>query len=137
MPVEDWDRSIDVNLKGMFFSNRAVLPAMMRQRSGDIINVSSARGGVKGLPCAAAYAASKHGVMGLTKSLAEEVRKFGIRVQIVLPDVTDTPLMQVVGDLAPQGLLKPETVGEFIADLVAAPRDSQIPEPWICPFGAG
>jgi NAD(P)-dependent dehydrogenase (short-subunit alcohol dehydrogenase family) len=137
MPVEDWDRSIDVNLKGMFFSNRAALRAMIRQRGGDIVNVSSARGGVKGLPCAAAYAASKHGVMGLSRSLAEEVRKYGVRVQVVLPDVTDTPMMAIVGDLAPQGMLKPETMGTFIADLVCQPRDGQIPEPWVMPFSPG
>lgn len=136
MPVEDWDAGIAINLKGVFFSNRAVLPAMIAQRSGDIMNVSSARGGVKGLPCASAYAAAKHGVMGLTASLAEEVRRHGIRVQVVLPDVTETPLMQIVGDLAPQGMLKPRTVGEFIVDLVRAPRDSQMLEPMICPFAA-
>ncbi|MFH0907263.1 MAG: SDR family oxidoreductase [bacterium] len=134
MPVEDWDAGIAINLKGVFFSNRAVLPAMIAQRSGDIINVSSARGGVRGLPCAAAYAAAKHGVMGLTASLAEEVRRHGVRVQVVLPDVTETPLMQVVGDLAPQGMLKPRTVGEFIVDMIRQPRDSHLIEPWICPF---
>ncbi len=136
MPVEDWDAGIATNLKGVFFSNRAVLPAMIEQRSGDIVNVSSARGGVKGLPFAACYAAAKHGVMGLTASLAEEVRRHGIRVQVVLPDVTETPLMQIVGDLAPQGMLKPRTVGEFIVDLVRAPRDEQLIEPWICPFAS-
>jgi len=136
MPVEDWDAGIATNLKGVFFSNRAVLPAMIAQRSGDIVNVASARGSVKGLPFAACYAAAKHGVMGLTASLAEEVWRHGIRVQVVLPDVTDTPLMQVVGDLAPQGMLKPRTVGEFIVDLIRAPRDGQLIEPWICPFAA-
>jgi len=134
LPVEEWDEIIDTNLKGVFLSNRAVLPAMMAAGGGDIVNVSSSRGAEKGLPYAAAYSASKHGLMGLTEALAEEAARSGVRVQVVLPDVTETQMMHLSGDLAPHGLLKPAMVGGFIVDMIAAPDDTVIGHPLIMPF---
>lgn len=134
LPTEEWDEVIDTNLKGMFLSNRAVLPVMMSQGKGNIINMSSSRGATRGLPYAAAYSASKHGVIGLSEALAEEVRSYGIRVQVLLPDVTETPMMLVTGNLAPYGLLKPETVAHFIICMLALPPDAVLSYPLIAPF---
>jgi len=136
LPTQEWDEIIDTNLKGVFFSNRAVLPAMIAAGSGEIVNVSSSRGAERGLPYAAAYSASKHGVMGLSESLALEVGRLGVRVQVALPDVTETRMMPVSKTLAPHGLLSPEMVGEFILDMISMPRDTVLEHPLIAPCAA-
>ena len=134
LPTEEWDEVIDTNLKGIFLSNRAVLPFMMKQRKGDIINISSSRGAILGLPYAAAYSASKHGVMGLSEALADEVRPYGIRVQVLLPDVTDTPMLHVTRNLAPHGLLNPERVAKSILYMLSLPHDTVLINPLVTPF---
>lgn len=135
MPVEEWDDIIDTNLKGLFLSNRAVLPAMVRQRSGTIVNVSSARGGTGGTPYASAYAASKHGVMGLTGALAEEMRAYGVRVMALLPDATDTPLIARAHATAPEGKMTAEAVAGLIVEMIVQPDDVVWSSPRIAPFG--
>jgi NAD(P)-dependent dehydrogenase (short-subunit alcohol dehydrogenase family) len=134
LPTDEWDEVIDTNLKGIFLSNRAVLPVMMKQGLGDIVNISSSRGATLGNPFAAAYSASKHGVMGLSEALAEEVRSYGIRVQVLLPDVTDTPMLHLKGNLAPYGLLKPEMVANLIIYLLTLPDDTILDAPLMTPF---
>lgn len=134
LPTDEWDEVIDTNLKGVFLSNRAVLPVMIRQREGDIVNISSSRGATLGLPYAAAYSASKHGVMGLSEALAEEVRPYGIRVQVLLPDVTDTPMLHVTGNLAPHGLLEPKVVANLVIHMLTLPGDAVLKGPLIAPF---
>jgi 3-oxoacyl-[acyl-carrier protein] reductase len=136
LPTEEWDEVIDTNLKGVFLCNRAVLPSMIKNGSGTIVNISSARGAFRGLPYAAAYSASKHGLMGLSEALAEEVHAMGIRVHVVSPDVTDTPMLQLSGDLAPQGLLDPNMVGRFIVDIVTTPQDTLWYHHSLSPFAA-
>ncbi len=79
LEIEEWERIIQVNLLGMYYVTRAVLPKMIEQKSGDIINISSTAG-EKGGPITSAYSASKFGVLGLTESLAMEARKHDIRV---------------------------------------------------------
>src|SRR5690625_2686608 len=99
LDVEEWEKIIQVNLLGMYYVTRAVLPKMMEQKSGDIINISSTAG-EKGGPITSAYSASKAGVLGLTESLAMEARKHDIRVTALTPST-------VVTDLAiNQGLVK-------------------------------
>jgi 3-oxoacyl-[acyl-carrier protein] reductase len=88
-----WDVIVKTNLTGTFLSNRAVLPAMLARGCGDIVNISSARAGLRGAPLASAYSASKFGVMGLSEALREEVAPYGIRVSVVLPDATVTPMI--------------------------------------------
>ena len=97
---------------------------MMRQGGGNILNVSSARGALRGLAFSSAYCASKHGLMGFSQAMAEELRPHGIRVQVILPDVTDTPLLKVQGDMAMRGLMTPETVAEFIVQMLSLPEDA-------------
>jgi len=89
--AEDWDRVMEVNLKGTFLCSRAVLRPMMRQKSGVIINISS-RAGKKGLAEAGAYAASKGGVIAFTYSLMLEVKELGIRVNAICPGMVHTTM---------------------------------------------
>lgn len=90
-PVADWDRVIDVNLNGVFYCNRAVVPHMLRNTYGRIVNIASIAG-KEGNPNAAAYSASKAGVIGLTKSLGKELANSNIRVNCVTPAAVRTPL---------------------------------------------
>jgi NAD(P)-dependent dehydrogenase (short-subunit alcohol dehydrogenase family) len=85
--VEEWDRVMAVNLRGLFLSARAVFPAMKAQGKGKIINISSA-GFFKGVPEYIHYTTSKGGVVGFTRSLARELGEFGIRVNAVAPGFT-------------------------------------------------
>ena len=90
-PVLDWDRVIDVNLNGLFYCNRAVVPHMLSNGYGRIVNISSIAG-KEGNPNAAAYSASKAGVIGLTKSLGKELARTEIRVNCVTPAAVRTPI---------------------------------------------
>lgn len=89
--TEDWNRIFDVNVTGIFYACRAVLPEMIRRKSGRIVNVSS-MWGVTGASCEVAYSASKAAVIGLTKALAKEVGLSGITVNCVAPGVIDTEM---------------------------------------------
>lgn len=88
-----WKRMLDVNLTGAFLCTRAVLPAMLARRHGRIVNVASTAGQV-GYPYVAAYCASKHGVIGMTRALALEVATQGVTVNAVCPGYTETELLQ-------------------------------------------
>ena len=131
--VDEWDIVINVNLKGVFLSNRAVLPAMMAQREGCIINLSSTSGR-QGKAHDSAYCASKFGVIGLSESLAEEVRPYGIKVQTILPDAVDTPLWEQNGPIKPEHALAAERVGELILTMALLPADTILVAPVIAPF---
>lgn len=122
--LEEWDAVIGINLKGTFLCNRAVLGAMIRQRSGHIINLSSTSG-IQGRAFDTAYCASKFGVIGLSHSLAEEMRHYGIRVNVILPDAVDTPMWDQNGPLRqPEDALPPERVAELIAFILGMPEDT-------------
>jgi len=88
---EQWENQIKVNLFGVYYVTRAVLPEMIERQAGDIINVSSTAG-LKGAPVTSAYSASKFGLMGLTDSLMQEVRKHNIRVTALTPSTVVTDL---------------------------------------------
>ena len=89
---EDWNRMIEVNLTGVFNTCRAVLPFMIHEKKGRIINISSMWGQV-GASCEVHYSAAKAGVIGLTKALAQEVAPSGITVNCVAPGAVDTKMM--------------------------------------------
>ena len=91
MTPERWLRSISINLSGAFFMSRAAMPHLVAQR-GCIVNMASAAGLV-GVPYNAAYCASKHGLIGLTKSLALEFADAGVRVNAVCPTGVKTPML--------------------------------------------
>jgi 2-dehydro-3-deoxy-L-rhamnonate dehydrogenase (NAD+) len=89
--AQDWREVIDINLTGVFLSNRAVVPHMLERNYGRIINIASIAG-KDGNPNAPAYSASKAAVIGLTKSLGKETAKSGIRVNCVTPAAVSTPM---------------------------------------------
>ena len=89
IPVEEWDRVMAVNLRGMFLSCRAVFPAMQERRHGKIVNISSSRVW-EGTPNRLHYTTSKAGVIGFTRALAREVAEFGITVNAVTPGMTQS-----------------------------------------------
>ena len=88
---EDWDRLFAVNVKGVYHTVRAVLPAMLAKQAGVILNVSSMWGQV-GASCEVAYSATKGAVLAMTKALAKELAPSGIRVNAVCPGVIDTEM---------------------------------------------
>src|SRR5437016_14542202 len=91
LPPDSWDLVLNTNLRGVYYSILSFAPAMIRARSGHIINISSIAG-KNALPNGAAYAASKWGLNGLSYSVAEELRAHNIRVSVVCPGSTQTEL---------------------------------------------
>jgi NAD(P)-dependent dehydrogenase (short-subunit alcohol dehydrogenase family) len=95
MTVEEWDRVLAVNLKGVFLCVKHELPALRRRGGGAIVNTAS-NGGLYAIPHAPAYVASKHGVVGLSKVAAVDYAAEGIRVNALCPAVTLTPMYESV-----------------------------------------
>jgi 3-hydroxybutyrate dehydrogenase len=91
--AETWNRMLSVNLTSVYLCTQQVLPAMLEAKHGRIVNIASVAG-VKAAPRMSAYAAAKHGVVGLTRSLALETAKFGITVNAVCPGYTDTEMTE-------------------------------------------
>lgn len=90
-PDELWHRMIDINLNSVYYVTRAVLPALVEQRSGRIITIASISSRIGG-SYIAAYSAAKHGVLGLTRSLAVELNQYNITVNAICPGYVDTPM---------------------------------------------
>jgi len=90
-PIDDWKHVFDVNVNGLFYCNRAVVPYMRERDYGRIVNIASVAG-KEGNPNAPAYSASKAAVIGLTKSLGKELAKTGIRVNCVTPAAVRTAI---------------------------------------------
>lgn len=93
VPMELWHKTIAINLNGTFFTNRAVLPHMVSQSYGRIVNIASIAG-KEGNPNASAYSASKAAVIGFTKSLAKEYSKYNITANSVTPAAVRTPILE-------------------------------------------
>lgn len=121
---EQWEQQIKVNLFGTYYATRAVLPTMMEQQQGDIVNISSTAG-KNGAAVTSAYSASKFGVFGLSESLMQEVRKHNIRVTALAPSTIVTDLAYsadlIKGD--PSRVMHPEDFAELVvAQLKLHPR---------------
>jgi len=91
-PLEEWRRVIDIDLNGIFYTCRAVVPYMLKNDYGRIVNISSVAG-KEGNPNASAYSAAKAGVIGLTKSLGKELATSGIRANCVTPATFESPIL--------------------------------------------
>ncbi|WBL17187.1 3-ketoacyl-ACP reductase [Sutcliffiella sp. NC1] len=121
---EEWKSMIDINLMGVYYVTRAVFPQLIEKSGGDIINISSTAG-QKGAPVTSAYSASKFGLLGLTESLALEVRKHNIRVTALTPSTVATELAfkENLTDGNPEKVMQPEDLAEYIvAQLKLHPR---------------
>jgi NADP-dependent 3-hydroxy acid dehydrogenase YdfG len=95
--VDEWDRMIDVNLKGVLYGIAAALPYMKEQKSGHFINVSSVAGHKVG-PGSGVYAATKHAVRALSEGLRQEVKPYNIRTTVISPGAVDTELPNTITD---------------------------------------
>ncbi len=112
MSDDDWETVIRTNLGSTFFTCRAASRGMMRRRSGSIVNVSSIVG-VHGNPGQTNYAASKAGIIGLTKSLARELGARGVRANVVAPGYVQTRLTDVLPDAARSAMLAATPLGRL------------------------
>ncbi len=134
--LAEFDRIVETNLRAPFVCTKAVLPGMMARRQGCIINIAS-NAGRKPYIYQGAYTASKHGLVGLSKVLAWEMREYGIRVAAICPGGIDTKLVaDARPDLDRTGWMKPEEVAETALFLAALPAGVAIDEVVIRRFGA-
>src|SRR5437764_1265153 len=92
--TRDWDQAFSVNVRSMFLVTRAFLPGMLKKQKGSIINMASVASSIRGLPNRCVYGASKAAVIGLTKSIAADYVRQGIRCNAVAPGTVDTPSLQ-------------------------------------------
>ena len=125
-PADAWRQVLDVNLNGVFYCNRTVVPVMLAQNYGRIVNIASVAG-KEGNPNASAYSASKAAVIGLTKSLGKELAKSGVRVNCVTPAAVRTAIFDQMTQQHIDFMLSKIPLGRFgtvdeIAALVA----------WLC-----
>lgn len=131
--LEDWHRMFDVNVHGMLYATRAVLPHMKEQDSGHIINISSISGRLP-LPGSSGYAATKYAVSGFSESLFQEVRDFGIKVTLVFPGSIDSASHRSEGEDA-AWKVPPEQVGEACHNMLMTPPGTVISRLEIRPLG--
>jgi len=128
LKVDEWDRMVDVNIKGVLYGIAAVLPVMNRQGHGQIINISSI-GGLRVVPTAAVYCATKYAVRAISDGLRQENDR--IRVTCVYPGVVESELAGTITDpVAAQAMetyrqiaLKPDAIANALAHVIAQPAD--------------
>ncbi|MGD6942565.1 3-ketoacyl-ACP reductase [Cytobacillus gottheilii] len=116
MDPQDWKNIIDVNLMGVYYMTHAVLPQLIEKNRGDIINISSTNG-LNEAATSSAYSASKFGVIGLTESLAQEVRRNNIRVTALTPSTVATDMAvktNLIAENNDEKYMQPEDIAEVI-----------------------
>ncbi|HTQ33204.1 MAG TPA: SDR family NAD(P)-dependent oxidoreductase [Stellaceae bacterium] len=112
-PIDAWRQVIEIDLMGVFYCCRAVVPAMRRQNKGHIVNIASIAG-KEGNPNASAYSAAKAGVIGLTKSLGKELADTGIRVNAVAPAAAKTDIFNQMTEAQIDYMLSKIPMGRFV-----------------------
>jgi NADP-dependent 3-hydroxy acid dehydrogenase YdfG len=136
LKVADWDRMIDVNLKGVLYGIAAVLPQMKAQKGGHIINVSSVAGHLV-RPGSAVYAATKHAVRVISEGLRQEVKPYNIRSTIISPgavatelteSITEPDVAKNIGDFYEQYALPADSFANIVAFAISQPPDVDINE---------
>jgi len=139
--LELWERMLAVNLTGSFLCSQAVLPDMLAQGGGRIVNIASTAG-QKGYAYVAAYTAAKHGVVGLTRSMALELARRNITVNAVCPGYTDTDILRdgIANAVAKTGRSAEQVQAEFVAGnpqhRVIQPDEVADAVRWLCGDGA-
>ena len=111
-PIAEWKRVFDINVNGLFYCNRAIVPIMQKRDYGRIVNIASIAG-KEGNPTASAYSASKAAVIGLTKSLGKELAKTGIRVNCVTPAAVRTAIFDQITQQHIDFMLSKIPMGRF------------------------
>jgi 3-oxoacyl-[acyl-carrier protein] reductase len=129
LSLDDWDTMMSTNVRSLYLMTRAVLPAMRRRREGSIVNVASLAGR-NGFAGGTAYAASKHAVLGFSRSLMLETRKDNIRVIAICPGSVATSMMQDQPMLKaePQRILQPDDVAATIVHAIGLPDRAMVSE---------
>jgi 3-oxoacyl-[acyl-carrier protein] reductase len=129
LTLEDWDSTMETNVRSLYLMTREVLPAMRRRREGTIVNVASLAG-KNGFAGGTAYTASKHAVLGFSRSLMLEVRKDNVRVVAICPGSVATGMMrdQTMLKADPNKVLQPEDVAESILHALSLPTRAMVSE---------
>jgi len=131
----DWDTMLALNLRAVMVCCRAVLPAMLRQRTGTIINVGSIAS-KRALPGSAVYTATKTAIDAFSRVLAEELRPHGVRVGVLVAGAVDTPLWDTLGSSPPrEKMLRPEDVARAAVLMAALPPHASLEELTLLPAG--
>ncbi|SCD65925.1 NADP-dependent 3-hydroxy acid dehydrogenase YdfG [Streptomyces sp. Termitarium-T10T-6] len=137
-PVDEWERMIDINVKGLLYATRAVLPGMVARRADTIVNIGSVAGR-KTFPNHAAYVGTKFAVHSMSENLREEVAETGVRVVTIAPGAVETEFLSHTSDErikrdyqawkeSAGGALAPEEVADAIAYAYGRPRNVTIRE---------
>ncbi len=126
---EDWDRVVAVNLKGVWLCLKHEIPAMLAGGGGAIVNTASIAG-LTGMPGAVAYVASKHGVIGLTKSAARQYASAGIRINAVCPGYTETPMAEYIFERVPNS--EAQITARHPVGRLGTPEEIAAAVLWLC-----
>lgn len=129
----EWWRTVEGNLKGLYLTTRLVLPTMLEQGHGQIVNVLSIAG-ARAFSGLSAYSCAKAAGLMFTRILAKEVRKRGIRVMAILPGAVDTAIWGT-GEGVPdrEKMIRPSSVAQLIAQMLTTPPDATVDELWVLP----
>ncbi len=117
MPVDQWEYLFDLNVHGIFYVSRLVIPGMKQREEGHIINISSGAGtnGIAGMTC---YSATKHAVVGISRSLHQELRDFGVKVTCLSPGSVDTGFSS-----SNKNKLLPEDMAQSVVHILECPQN--------------